>query len=163
MEVVQELLDAPKLKKEKKKEKKPLVQQISRQRNVRPGTSQQHGPKAFVWIRCPVSRPLYFSRSLQQACTFFFFAAQKLPSKSYRDPAGRGGRVLSKHFFERHFVWKRRDFILSVVWPPWVSLTITWTLRKLWKDLYTCMSVTEMNCRPSPSMLTGTFLHQATY
>ena len=85
MEVVQELLDAPKLKKKKKASSSA---KFYRPRNVRPRTSQEHGPKAFVWIRCPVSQPLYFSRSLQQECTFFF-AAQMLLSETYQDPAGR--------------------------------------------------------------------------
>ena len=65
MEVVQELLDPPKLKNQKNKNKatgsaKIIVDRVTRDQ-VRPGTSQQHGPKAFVWIQCPVSQPLYFS------------------------------------------------------------------------------------------------------
>ena len=53
-------------KKEKKKSQKKshrLGEDHCRPRNMRPGTGQQHGPKSFVWIRCSVSQPLYFSRS----------------------------------------------------------------------------------------------------
>ena len=56
---------------------------------MRPGTGQQHGPKAFVCIRCPVSQPLFFQASAA-ARVHFFFAALVLPSESIRDPADRG-------------------------------------------------------------------------
>ena len=56
------------IKKAKKKKKKEKSHQFGfedlDQRNVRPGETrnqQQHGPKAFVCIQCPVSQALFFS------------------------------------------------------------------------------------------------------
>ena len=88
MEVVQELLVAPKFKKKKKPKEatnsaKIIVDRVTRDQ-VRPGTGQQHGPKLRRKLLYGFDAPfpnLSISLDLRSPREIFF-AARVLPSES---------------------------------------------------------------------------------